>query len=447
MDRTLLRRAHLLGLSVVLSTQLVAEQAAAQASHGAPSEHAHAGVARLTFVEALELALERPEARGPSRVRAARAVADGDVHRLAGNPSVQVQVGRRRVPRADVGPEVQATIVQGFPLGRLGAARLAALASELRALDVEQRVERMWAALEGGDAWLALHAAEQRLEVAHACVALGEQHLAVVSRAQVLRLATDVDVSEATGALGALRLEVTQADDERRAASLALLHATAQHDQGLHAATLGAPPDVAVPPVDELLGDPARFAGFPTLALHEALVAAEVARAREVERATRGVGALGVYVERDSPRGIVLAGVFQATFGFVDRNGRGRAEAAERVARAEVQAVRAQHEAHGMFQAAIDAVELTERARLTHAAEVITALEARAQQLARRLALGAGTRAEVLRADLALAQGRITQGRLDEAAARARLRLRLLLDAAGSEDASAERFVAGTEAP
>jgi hypothetical protein len=400
----------------------------------------------LSFSEALDLALQRPEAQEAQRVRAARADADGDVHRWVGNPSVQVQLGRRRVPRADAGPEVQATVLQGFTLGRVGAARIEALASELRVLDVEERAERMWAALEAGEAWLALYGAERRQATAEACVVLGQQHLDAVVRARALQRSTDMDVTEATQQLGELRMLVALAQGDVRAAALELAHATAQHGP-LPLATAGEPPQVDVPGLEGLRADESVLDGLPTLELQTALAHAAAARAREVERASRGTGALGLYVERDSPRGIVLAGVFQANFGFVDRGGRARSEAAELVARAEAQVVRAHHEAHGLFHAAIDAVELTERSQATHRDVVLGALEERVRQLERGVALGVATRPELLRAAVVLARGRGEQEGLDGAAARARLRLRLLLDAAVHASGDQARHVVAEVQP
>ncbi|MBK7778750.1 MAG: hypothetical protein IPI43_32330 [Sandaracinaceae bacterium] len=54
-------------------------------------------------------------------------------------------------------------------------------------------------------------------------------------------------------------------------------------------------------------------AAVPTLRLRTALLRVAEARQREAERDARGTGALGVYVERDSPRDIVVAGVAQFT--------------------------------------------------------------------------------------------------------------------------------------
>ena len=398
---------------------------------------ARPGELPLTFDDAILLALRRPEAQEAQQVRAARSDADDDVHRWVGNPSVQVQVGRRRVPRADAGVEVQATLLQGFALGRVGTARLDALAAELGALDLEERVERMWAALEAGDAWLSLYAAEQERAAAEASVALGEQHLAVVTHGRALASSTEAQLTDAVRVLGELRMAAVNAESVVRAAALELAHATAQHGP-LRLATLGDPPEVALPSLAGLHADESILDGLPTLQLQEALARVAAARATEVERGTRGTGALGLYIERDSPRGIVLAGVFQANFGFVDRGGRARSETEAAGARAEAQVVRAHHEAHGLFHAAIDAVELSERTQSAHSEQVVRALEQHVAQLARRLELGASTRPELLRAHLLLAQARMEQQRLDGLTVRARLRLRLLLDAARGEPAQAQ---------
>ena len=447
--RTLLAMMGCLGClsaHALLDAATVRAQALSSGYLEVTAEHDEVLERPLTFSEALDLALRRPEAQEAEHVRAARADADGDVHRWVGNPSVQVQVGRRRLPRADAGPEIQATVLQGFALGRVGAARLEALASELRVLDVEVRAERMWAALDAGEAWLALYGAERRAVEVASCVTLGQQLVEAVLRARSLQLSTDTDVADATQWLGDLRLLAEQAEVEVRAAELELAHATAQHG-ALRLATSGVPPDVDVPDLDGLRADETLLDGLPTLELQEALAQAAAARAREVERGTRGTGALGLFVERDSPRGIVLAGVFQAYFGFVDRGGRVRGEAAGLVARAEAQVVRAHHEAHGLFHAAIDAVELTQRARDTHRVEVLSALQARVRQLERGVALGASTRPQLLQASVQLERGRMEQERLDGSVARARLRLRLLLDAANGSSTREPRHAQGPVQP
>ncbi|MBK7773488.1 MAG: hypothetical protein IPI43_05040 [Sandaracinaceae bacterium] len=141
------RARHLLALPVLLLVSAPAAPAGAQATTLDHPSTPHADVLELTFEEAIDLALVRPEARVAEQVRARRADADADVGRWVGNPQVQVQVGRRRRPQPDVGVEAQITLLQGFALGRVGAARLEGLAAELGALDVEERAERMLAAL------------------------------------------------------------------------------------------------------------------------------------------------------------------------------------------------------------------------------------------------------------------------------------------------------------
>lgn len=414
-------------------TGALAMPAAAQSTPVELARDPHPEVLPLTFDEALELALARPEARVPDAVRAGRRDADDDVGRWVGNPQVQVQVGRRRRPRADVGVEAQITMLQGFTLGRVGAARLDVLAAELGALEVEERAERMLAALEAGEAWLVLHLAEQRLAAADARIVVGRQHVEVVTRARALFAATEDDAAEAARLVGELQMARLEAEGEVRAASLELAHATAQHGP-FRLVTRGSPPDVTLPALAGLRADESQLDGLPTLRLRTALLLVAQARQREVEREARGTGALGVYVERDSPRGIVVAGVVQLTLGVVDRGGPARAAAAEAVARAEGQIVRAAHESHAVYHAAIDAVELARAALDQHGAQVLTAYRARAGAIERRLALGAATRAEQLRAALDLAQAELDHEALAGQVARAELRLRLLLDATVGEE-------------
>lgn len=414
-------------------TSALAMPSAAQRSPLESSRTPHPEVRELTFDEALDLALARPEARVPDAVRAGRADADDDVGRWVGNPQVQVQVGRRRWPRADAGAEAQITMLQGFSLGRVGAARLDVLATELGALEVEERAERMLAALEAGEAWLVLYLAEQRLAAADARVVVGQQHVDVVTRARALSAATEDDAAEAARLVGELHMVRLEAETEVRAASLELAHATAQHGP-FRLVTRGSPPAVTLPELAGLRADETQLDGLPTLRLRTALLRVAQARQRQVEREARGTGALGVYVERDSPRGIVVAGVLQLTLGVVDRGGPARAAAAEEVARAEGQLVRASHESHAVYHAAIDAVELARASRDQHGTQVLTAYRARAGAIERRLALGAATRAEQLRAELDLAQAELDHEALVGRVARAELRLRLLLDATVGEE-------------
>ena len=184
------RARRLLALPVLLFASAPAALAHAQAATLDHPSAPHADVLELTFEEAIDLALVRPEARVAELVRSRRADADADVGRWVGNPQVQVQVGRRRRPQADVGVEAQITLLQGFALGRVGAARLDVLAAELGALDVEERAERMLAALEAGGAWLVLQLAEQRLVAAVARVEVGQQHHEVGPRARTRSAAT-----------------------------------------------------------------------------------------------------------------------------------------------------------------------------------------------------------------------------------------------------------------
>lgn len=428
----MLRRSPLVLALFLLAGRPVAPVSAQALSREEPRE-AHPEVLELTFAEAIDLALRRPEARVAEQVRSRRAGADADVGRWVGNPQVQVQVGRRRRPETDVGVEAQITMLQGFTLGRVGAARLDALAAELGALDVEERAERMLAVLEAGEAWLVLHLAEQRFAATAEREAVGRQHHEVVARARVLAAATEDDVAEAARLLGELQLARVAAEAEVRAASLELAHATAQHGP-LRLATLGPAPEVTLPGLDSLRVDERHLDGLPTLQLRTALLRVAEARLREAEREAHGTGALGVYVERDSPRGIVVAGVAQFTLGVVDRGGPARAAAAEEVARAEAQVVRASHESHAVFHSAIDAVEVALARRDQHDRQVLPAYRARVSAIERRLALGAATRAELLRASLDLAQAQMDHEVLAGDAARAELRLRLLLDATVSAE-------------
>jgi hypothetical protein len=427
------RARRLLALPVLLFASAPAALANAQAAALDHRSAPHADVLELTFEEAIDLALVRPEARVAEQVRTRRADADADVGRWVGNPQVQVQVGRRRRPQADVGVEAQITLLQGFALGRVGAARLDVLAAEFGALDVEERAERMLAALEAGEAWLVLQLAEQRLVAAVARVEVGQQHHEVVTRARTLSAATEDDSAEAARLLGELHMARLAAEAEVRAASLELAHATAQHGP-FRLATAGPAPEVTLPDLASLRADEGYLDGLPTLRLRTALLRVAEARQREAERDARGTGALGVYVERDSPRGIVVAGVAQFTLGVVDRGGPARAAAAEAVARAEAEIVRASHESHAVFHAAIDALEVTRATRDRHGAEVLVAYRARVSAIERRFALGAATRAELLRASLDLALAEMDHEELAGDAARAQLRLRLLLDATVSAE-------------
>ena len=115
------RARHLLALPVLLLVSAPAPPAGAQATTLDHPSTPHADVLELTFEEAIDLALVRPEARVAEQVRARRADADADVGRWVGNPQVQVQVGRRRRPQPDVGVEAQITLLQGFALGRVAA--------------------------------------------------------------------------------------------------------------------------------------------------------------------------------------------------------------------------------------------------------------------------------------------------------------------------------------
>lgn len=373
----------------------------------------------VTFDQALALAEKTPAVAAAGRAAKAQSESAGRVPLLTLNPTLAAQPGVRWSPSLGPGPELQASLSQGFNLSGHGPARQRSARAEAEHATAQRtsllRAARLWAAL----AWTRAWAAETKLALA---------------KAELDEAAAWAGRVERAASLGALnRAEVSAAQAYRGEAEVLALHAEGEaFEAGLELArVLGLAADeplaVAGPPP---LWPPAEggVAALPrTPAVLEAKAALEAERALGEEAwAARGhVLQLSAHGAREGTGDVLATLGLQWTFPLFDRGERERGVHAAAVARAEGAVTRAEAEARVALAVATHEVE--HKARELRAVEerwvpaardaaqsqraLFDAGEATAWELmlARRVQLSAEQRLAEAKAELSFATFRLAE--------------------------------------
>jgi cobalt-zinc-cadmium efflux system outer membrane protein len=324
------------------------------------AEERAAEVRGVTFDEAIGLGAGAPEVEGERRALAARRNGDRRLPGMAGNPEVFVMPGWRLTPSGNEGLEVQVSVAQPLSLAGLPGARRRAAAREREELGARVRARALERRLAIARAWLDLRVAEEQLDLA-----AREQEVAAGLAAGTGRLVGTGErslVAEREARTYQAEVALRRLDAEGRAyeTRVALAAALAAGPRGLSGAavrTAGAWPSPELPQGAALGRLAARALDLPDVVA--ARLAAAVARARgaEAEAAAGAVLSPGVYVQRDSPGGLVLYGMLTATLPVFDRGQRARSVAAGEAERLAGEARRREIDARALLVRAVHEVQ------------------------------------------------------------------------------------------
>jgi cobalt-zinc-cadmium efflux system outer membrane protein len=352
---------------------------------------------QMSFDESIGASAATPIVVGYDDALTDKRARDRKIPRLSQNPQVQVMPGVRVNAGANNGFELQTTITQGWNLAGYGKARRAAAAAETDVLEADVRARALEQRFGAADAWIRLHGAERRLEMAQADLALARQLVATVEAGLEGGVATQRDLAEAEALVAAVLAEVVNLGGEVHDLGLALARETGSKTVD-PLATRGEYPNPTLPDEAELRRRFAAVDELPVVQQRRLQARAALADARAAKRASGTVLQSGVSVQLESTGETVLFGVVGASIPAVNRNQRSRATAHMQARKAEAEAEQLAVELSATLGIALhdlrhtrERVEMLRDQSLPALDKLIAAREA-------ALELGEGTRALLLAA-------------------------------------------------
>lgn len=376
---------------------------------------------KLTFDEAIGLSVETPDVRGAERAVAAKHDLRGRMSTMTSNPQLYVQPGFRMLPAENKGVELQASVTQSWNLAGLSRARTTAARLEEAELSVQARARALEQRLEAARAWIDLWCAERVFDVVTREAALAAEFARLVEKAATASAATKADVAEARAYHAEARLGVVGAEGEVFERGLLLSRVLAAGADPL--GSIGELPQAPVPAGTNRREALQRVSALPAVQLKA--LEADVQRARSAEeKAARGTSiSLGVYVQRDSPGGMVGFGTVGLNLPMFDRGERERSVTMARATQLDGEMKREQANAVADLALGLHEVDHTQDVVDTLSSAILPPLE---EALAHRMRLfeaGEATMLEVItaRRNVANARGRLERARAQNAWARVKV--------------------------
>jgi outer membrane protein, heavy metal efflux system len=358
----------------------------------------HASVTqRLSFDESIGASGSAPIVVGLEQAAADKRERDRAIPRLSQNPQITVMPGARVNAGPDDGLEVQTTIVQGWSLEGYGVRRRAAAAAETEVIDADARARALERRFGAAEAWIRLHSAQLRLDMAHADLELAEQLVATLEQAREAGVATRSDVAEARAIAVTLEAEIVELGGEVHDLGLLLAR-----EIGVAATaplgTRGDYPDPQLPEEAELRRRFAEIEQLPAVALRRVQARAAQARVHEADRSRGAVLNTGASVQLESTNEVLVFGVIGASVPIADRNQRQRASARAQARQAEAEAEQIAVELTAVLAAALHELRHTQKRVELLREQTLPALDELVAARATALELGEGTRARLLEA-------------------------------------------------
>lgn len=391
---------------------------------------------KLTFDEAIGLSAETPDVRGAERAVAAKHDMRGRMSTMTSNPQLYFQPGFRVLPAENKGVEVQASVMQSWNLAGLSRARTTAARMEEAELSVQARALALEQRIEAARAWMDLWCAERVFDVASREAALAGEFARLVEKAAAASAATKADVAEARAYHAEARLGVVGAEGEVFERGLLLSRVLAAGADPL--GSIGDLPQAPVPVGANRREALQRVSALPAVQLKA--LEADVQRARSAEeKAARGTSiSVGVYVQRDSPGGIVGYGAIGLSLPMFDRGERERSVTIARATQLDGEMKREQANAMADLAMGLHEVDHTQDVIDTLSSALLPPLEEALSHRLRLFEAGEATMLEVItaRRNVANARGRLERSRAQNAWARVKVWLWLsALDANKQEKA------------
>ena len=292
---------------------------------------------RVSFDESIGASAMTPIVTGYADAVEDKRARDREIPLQSQNPQIQVMPGARVGAGPDNGFELQTTLTQGWNLGGYGKARQAAAAAETDALEAEARARALEQRFTAADAWIRLHGAERRLEMAQADLALARELVELVERGVEAGVATRLDLAEAEALVVAVEAEVVVLSGEVHELGLTLAREMGSK-LAEPLATRGEPPNPALPDEAELRRRFAAVEELPAVRVRQLQARAALAEAREAKTASAAVLQGGASVQLESTGELLVFGVVGANIPVRDRNQRSRASAHMQARTAEAEA-------------------------------------------------------------------------------------------------------------
>lgn len=376
---------------------------------------------KVTFDQAIGLSVETPDVRSAERAVGAKRDMRGRMSTMTSNPQLYVQPGFRVLPAENQGVEVQASVMQSWNLAGLSQARTTATRLEEAELSVQARALALQQRLEAARAWVDLWSAERVFDVVSREAALAGEFARLVEKAAAASAATKADSAEARAYHAEARLGVVSAEGEVFERGLLLARVLAAG-----ADPLGSTGDLPLAPVpvganrrDALQ----RASALPAVQLKA--LEADVQRARGAEeKAARGTSlSVGLFVQRDSPRGFVGFGAVGLTLPMFDRGERERSVTIARATQLDGETKREQANAVADLAMGLHEVDHSQEVVDTIANAILPPLEEALSHRTRLFEAGEATMLEVItaRRNVTNARGRLERARAQNAWARVKV--------------------------
>jgi outer membrane protein TolC len=306
-------------------------------------------------------------------------------------PGVRVNAGDNN------GFELQTTITQSWNLEGHGKSRRAAAAAETDVIEADARAHALEQACGAANAWISLHGAERRLELANADLVLAKQLVETLTIGLEAGVVTRLDVAEAEVIVAEAEAAVVELGGEVHDLGLVLARETGLETTS-PLGTQGDYPDPVLPDEAELRRRFAEVDQLPSVQLRRLRARAALAEAHEAKRANGAQLQGGGSVQLESSREVVVFAVVGATLPVVDRNQRSQATAHAQARQAEAEADQLAIELSAALGIAMHELRHTrERVELLRD-RTLPALDQLISARQTALELGEGTRALVLAA-------------------------------------------------
>jgi len=367
----------------------------------------------LSFDEAVGAAVTAPGVRGLEAAAEAKRSADGELPTLTEGLQVQVMPGARLPPAGEAGFELQATVTQGWRTGGYGHKRRTAAIAETEALAAEARALALEQELGAARAWILLHEAEARLELARTESSMALELVAVLEVGREAGVVTRVEVAEARARAAGAQAVLTEVAGDVHDLGLALARETGTKATA-PLRTRGAYPTPELPGEGVLRERFAALDQLPAVVLRRLESRAAAARAEAAKAAGSTKMSAGISGQLESSGELVLFGVLNATIPVRDHNQRLEASHRAQASRAEAEAVQIEIELSASLAVAVHDLHHTRERLEILRDQILPALDELVAARETALAEGEGTRPELLRA-----QGRRSAAARESASAEA----------------------------
>ncbi len=278
----------------------------------------------VSFDDVIALANRTPRVRATRAALSARVAGDAHIGDLTSPTRIYLMPGIRAFSDESRGFEGQIQIGQTFNLAGLAGARRSAAREERHAIMAEVRTTTLTEQLGAAQAWLILHAFEQRMHLAQRELQNIDSIEQAMARALEVGIATRADVAEAQAFRAEVRLRALSLEGKRFDARVALASAMGRSPSS-DLVTEGDAPSPDLPEATALEAALAQVDRVPEVVRRRLLVSASSARRAEASASFGPQLHADAIAYRESPSGLLLFGQLGFDIPFEDLGARTRA--------------------------------------------------------------------------------------------------------------------------